>query len=313
MVATSREAALGLVDKHHDAGAFERATTLAWTQAQVQLHHLGIDRAAAGQYQRLGGHMMYATPVLRPPSETIWAGASAQSDLWSLGVSGDLPIMLLRVSDIQHLDVAREAIQAFEYWRMKRLATDLIILNDRATSYVQDLQIALETLVRASQSRPQIGDERLAGHVFVLRADLVPPKARAALESVARVVLVGERGSLADQLERGARASAGPARGGPARRDRVRAAGFAGGAGAGVLQRSRRVLRRWPRIYDHAEPRSVDPGPVDQRRGQPQLRLPGVGRRRRLRLVREQPRASAHAVVQRSGDRSPRPGPVHQG
>jgi cyclic beta-1,2-glucan synthetase len=202
MVASSRDAALDLVDKHHDAGAFERATTLAWTQAQVQLHHLGIDRSAAGQYQRLAGHMMYASPVLRPPSETIAAGAKAQSDLWSLGISGDLPIMLLRVSEIQHLDVAREAVQAFEYWRMKRLATDLIILNDRAMSYVQDLQIALETLVRASQSRPQIGEERLPGHIFVLRADLISPESCALLVSVARVVLVGERGSLADQLER---------------------------------------------------------------------------------------------------------------
>lgn len=202
MVASSREAALDLVDKHHDIGAFERATALAWTQAQVQLHHLGIDRSAAGQYQRLAGHMIYTTPVLRPPSETIGAGASAQSDLWSLGVSGDLPIMLVRVSDIQHLEVAREALQAFEYWRMKRLVADLVILNDRATSYVQDLQIALETLVRASQSRPQIGEERLPGHIFVLRGDLITPESRALLASVARVVLVGERGSLADQLER---------------------------------------------------------------------------------------------------------------
>ena len=219
VVATSREAALGLVDKHHDTGAFERAMTLAWTQAQVELHHLGIDRSAASQYQRLAGHMLYATPGLRPPSETVAAGAGAQSDMWSLGVSGDLPIMLLRVSDIEHLDVARQAVQAFEYWRMKRLAADLIILNERPTSYVQDLQIALETLVRASQSRPQIGEERLAGHIFVLRADLVPPMERALLEFVARVVLVGERGSLADQLERAPEAP--PARRAAARRART--------------------------------------------------------------------------------------------
>jgi cyclic beta-1,2-glucan synthetase len=202
MVGDSRGAALDLIDKHHDAGAFERVATLAWTQAQVQLHHLGIDSNAAGQYQRLAGHMIYATSVLRPPSETISAGAKPQSDLWSLGVSGDLPIMLLRVSNIQHLNVAREAVLAFEYWRMKRLPSDLVILNERAPSYVQDLQIALETLVRASQSRPQIGEERLPGHIFVLRADLIPPESPALLASVARVVLVGERGSLADQIER---------------------------------------------------------------------------------------------------------------
>ena len=71
MVASSRAGVLDLIDKHHDVGAFERAAALAWTQAQVQLHHLGIDRSEAGQYQRLAGHVVYASPMLRPPSETI--------------------------------------------------------------------------------------------------------------------------------------------------------------------------------------------------------------------------------------------------
>jgi len=56
--------------------------------------------------------------------------------------------------------------------------------------------------VRASQSRPQIGDERPPGHTFMLRADLISPEARALLGAVARVVLVGDRGRLVDQLER---------------------------------------------------------------------------------------------------------------
>ena len=210
MVASSRADVLDLIDKHHDVGAFERAAALAWTQAQVQLHHLGIDRSEAGQYQRLAGHIVYAAPMLRPPSETIKDGSGGQPGLWPLGISGDLPIILVRISDVDQLDVAREALQAVEYWRMKRLAVDLVILNERASSYVQDLQSALETLVRASQSRPQIGDERPPGHNFMLRADLILPEARALLESVARVVLLGARGRLADQFERAPEARPSP-------------------------------------------------------------------------------------------------------
>ena len=202
MVASSRADVLDLVDKHHDVVAFERAASLAWTQAQVQLHHLGIDRGAAGQYQRLAGHLIYAAPILRSLSETIRTGSGAQSGLWPMGISGDLPIILVRISDILQLDLARDALQAVEYWRIKRLAVDLVILNERASSYVQDLQTALETLVRASQSRSQIGEGSVPGHIFMLRADLISPEARMLLLSVARVVLIGDRGSLADQLER---------------------------------------------------------------------------------------------------------------
>ncbi len=202
VVAPTREALLDLIDKHRDATAFERATTLAWTQAQVQLHHIGIDPGEAGLFQRLAGHLLYAAPTLRPSSDTIRRGAGAQSGLWHLGISGDLPILLLRIADTEHLDIARQLLQAHEYWRIKQFAVDLVILNERSSSYVQDLQIALEALVRASQSRPQAGVEGPAGRVYVLRADLMSVEVRGLLASVARVVLVGQRGRLSDQLDR---------------------------------------------------------------------------------------------------------------
>ena len=64
-VASSREGALDLLDKHHEANSFVRAATLAWTQAQVELRHLGIDSADAGLFQRLAGHLLYADASMR--------------------------------------------------------------------------------------------------------------------------------------------------------------------------------------------------------------------------------------------------------
>ena len=202
MVAPSRAALLDLVDKHRDANAFERAATLAWTQAQVQLRHLDIDPSEADLFQRLAGHLLYAAPTLRPSSDTIRRGAGGQPGLWSMSISGDLPIVLLRISDIENLDLARQLLRAHEYWDMKQLAVDLVILNERAASYVQDLQIALETLVRTNQSRAPVGEGSARGRIFVVRADLISAEIRALLASVARVVLVAQRGRLADQVDR---------------------------------------------------------------------------------------------------------------
>ncbi len=157
VVASSRAEVLDLIDKHHDATAFDRAATLAWTQAQVQLSHLGIDAEEAGLFQRLAGHVLYADPSLRPSSDAIRRGGGGPAALWAQGISGDLPIVLVRIDNIEDIAIVRQLLRAHEYWRMKQLAVDLVILNERASSYVQDLQIALETLVRTSQSRPQIG------------------------------------------------------------------------------------------------------------------------------------------------------------
>jgi cyclic beta-1,2-glucan synthetase len=201
MVAGSRAALMDLIDKHHDTNAFERAAALAWTQAQVQLHHLGIDPGEAGLFQRLASHLIYASPTARASSSAITRGAGPQSGLWPLGISGDIPILLLRVSEPEDEAVARELIQAHEYLRLRRLAVDLVILNERASSYVQDLQLGLEALMRANLAKPPAGLSEPPGRIFIVRADLISAEVRALLISVARVVLVAQRGRLSEQLD----------------------------------------------------------------------------------------------------------------
>jgi cyclic beta-1,2-glucan synthetase len=202
LVAASRAALLDSADKHRDTTAFGRAATLAWTQGQVQLHHLGITAGEAALFQRLAGHVIYAGPTLRAASDTIVHGGGLQSGLWGQSISGDLPIVLLRIADTEDLDIAHELLRAHEYWQMKQLAVDLVILNERQSSYVQDLQAAIEAQVRTRQSRPQTAGAGPTGRVFVLRGDLIPAETRALLAAVARVVLVALRGSLFDQLDR---------------------------------------------------------------------------------------------------------------
>ena len=150
----------------------------------MQLHHLRLSAGDAAQFQRLAGHLLYPSPRLRPPSDIIQEGAGAQSGLWSLGISGDLSIIVLRVSDAEHVGIVRELVQAADYWRMKRLVFDIVILNERGSSYIQELQNDLDGIVRASMGRPQFG-ERPKGGVFVLRADLMPPATLALLLSAA--------------------------------------------------------------------------------------------------------------------------------
>ncbi len=202
VVASSRGEVLDLIDKHEDTTAFDRAATLAWTQAQVQLSYLGIDAEQAGLFQRLAGHVLYADPSLRPSSDAIRRGGGGPAALWAQGISGDLPIVLARIDDIEDVAVVRQLLRAHEYWRMKHLAVDLVILNDRTSSYIQDLQTALETQVRTSQSRLQTGAHVAGGAVFVLRADLISVETRALLLAMARAVLVGRLGTLSEQLNR---------------------------------------------------------------------------------------------------------------
>ena len=153
IAAQTREQALDLADRYRDARAFERTLTLAWTHAQVQLHHLGIGPDESQLFQRLANAVIYPEAPLRPTSDQLGRTNIDISTLWSLGISGDLPIILAVIDNEEDVEVIRQLLRAHEYWRMKQLSADLVIVNEKPPSYNQDFQGSLEALVHGSQLR----------------------------------------------------------------------------------------------------------------------------------------------------------------
>ena len=97
----SREQAMMLADKYHDPSIFERESRLAWTKAQVEMSHLNIDAEEAHLFQRLAARMVYSDPSLRPRPHVLALNTKAQSSLWPYAISGDLPILLVRINRLK--------------------------------------------------------------------------------------------------------------------------------------------------------------------------------------------------------------------
>jgi cyclic beta-1,2-glucan synthetase len=95
---------------------------------------------------------------------------------------------------------------------MKQLAVDLVILNERAPSYAQDLQSLLDAVLRTSQSAGPHDGSGPRGNVYIVRADRMTAPQRDVLQSVARAVLSSRRGTLAEQVTRAHRPDAVPPR-----------------------------------------------------------------------------------------------------
>jgi cyclic beta-1,2-glucan synthetase len=202
VVAESRDEVLDLADKYREFAAFERAAILVWTQAQVQLHHLGIESDEAHLFQRLANRVLYSDPSLRPAESVLAGNQQGASGLWAYGISGDLPIVLVRIDEVEDLDIVRQLLRAHEYWRLKLLDVDLVILNEHGATYAQNLHEALEGLVRTSQSSLAQDAHPVHGGVYIVRGDQLSGDDRTLLQSAARAVLLSRRGSLVDQVTR---------------------------------------------------------------------------------------------------------------
>jgi cyclic beta-1,2-glucan synthetase len=201
-VTSSREAVLPMIEKYKDASAFARSAMLAWTHGLVELRHLGIDADDAMVFQKLAGALVYADPALRASELVMQNGALGFGALWPAGISGDLPIVFVRIDEIEDIGLVRQLLHAFEYWRNKGVEADLVILNSHAASYQQELQTALETLCHSVPSHHRLGRDNSKGTVYLLRSDLLQPQTLTALPAAARAVFHARRGALAEQIVR---------------------------------------------------------------------------------------------------------------
>jgi len=210
LVAHSREEALAMAEKYRQPATFERESSLAWTRAQVHLHHLRITQDEAHLFQRLANRLLYVDRTLRAAPQDLARNRGGPSGLWVYGISGDLPIALVRIEREEEMEVARQLLRAHEYWYRKGLASDLVILNAQGTSYAPGLQESLEAMVQAIQSAAGHEGHPEHGGVFLLRADLVPARDQLLLRAAARVVILANRGTLSEQVVRLERSRPGP-------------------------------------------------------------------------------------------------------
>lgn len=198
-IAADQAAAVALAQKYHDPGVAARTFALAYTHAQVSLRHLGISVEEAQLFERLGSRVFFSDASLRADAGTLSRSTLGQSGLWGHGISGDLPIVLVRVRETDDLELVRQVLKAHELWRLKGLRADAVILNEHPASYRDELHQQLAQLVDGG---PWGAWKGAAGGVFLLRADAMPEAEAVLLSAAARAILFGDQGELAQQLER---------------------------------------------------------------------------------------------------------------
>lgn len=196
-IAETREACMALVQRYQDRQAADRLFASAPLYNQTIRHALRLTETDAQLHALLAGSILYASALHRADARILGKNQRGQSGLWAYAISGDLPIVLLRMSNAESIELARQLIQAHAYWRLHGLAVDLVIIGKDRDGRQASLQDQITQLIAAGGaeqgSRPGI---------FVLAADQVDDEGLTLLQAVARVVINDDDGPLAQQIGR---------------------------------------------------------------------------------------------------------------
>jgi cyclic beta-1,2-glucan synthetase len=199
IAASTREEVLTLVDRYRSWPILSRAFDRARSQSEFDLRQAGTTTSELENMYQMLSSLFYPHPSLRAEPGRLAANSKGQSGLWPYTISGDYPILLVKIENDEETQLVNDVLRAHAYWRKRGLKIDLVIMNRRETGYSQELHNQIARLVSRLD-----GDAWLnrRGGIFLLREDQLSGEDRILLEAVSRVILHGSAGSLSEQLER---------------------------------------------------------------------------------------------------------------
>jgi cellobiose phosphorylase len=193
-VADTREAANALADQFHDFEAANRAFAAARAGCRDELRKLDLTTDDVALFNRLAASVVFTSSALRQ-TDAVAANRIGQPGLWPHGISGDLPLVLVRVAAPEDNFLVRQLVQWHAYARNRGLTLDLVFMDERPGEAADQLKADLLGGVAGQL----VGK---SGGLFVLAAEKLPADDRVLLAAAARAVLGGGHGSLAEQIDR---------------------------------------------------------------------------------------------------------------
>ena len=118
-VAETREKALAAIERYRDPRLASRVFELSRAQSQLMLQRLRVTEAEAQLYAHLAAAILYADPRYRVNPALISQQLRSQDALWSMGISGDRPIVLVRCADRDRTGLVEQILNAHAYWHDK--------------------------------------------------------------------------------------------------------------------------------------------------------------------------------------------------
>jgi len=167
--------------------------------AAREVDRLGIDPAHLPELQVLASLLQAPHPDFRQAPSAIGANDARQPDLWQFGVSGDLPILMLRIAGEVPSQLLELLVKAQRLWQRGAMRCDLVVVRGEPAGYEAPLRERILTILRDTGTYTNLGT---AGGIHLISAAALTPETLERLTASATVILEDDDVPLAAKLDR---------------------------------------------------------------------------------------------------------------
>lgn len=170
---------------------------LSKARVEAENRYLGVKGRETVIYQKILSYIIFGSPLKSVKLKKLITGEYKQSDLWKYGISGDLPIILVKLQDVNDSYIVKEVLKAYEFFRSKNVETEIVILDEEKHSYENYVREEIENQI-LNKHMAYLKNTR-AG-IFLLSKNEIDKKDISLLELVAEVIIDSKKGGLENNI-----------------------------------------------------------------------------------------------------------------
>ena len=177
---------------------FDKAFELSKARIEAESRYLRIKGKDIENYQKIASYIIFDNPIKQNYILKYSKGEFLQSELWKYGISGDFPIILLKIKNVNESYVIKEVLKAFEFLRIKNILTELVILDEEKYSYENYVREEVENAI-LNNHMGYLKNTRSG--IFSLNKEEITKEDAELLEFVSTIIIDSSKGSIENNLK----------------------------------------------------------------------------------------------------------------
>ena len=197
-ISNERETVSKLLEKYKNTKIITKTLELARAKVEAETIYLGLKGKDLEKYQKLLSYILLNNPLKKLTLNKLPKRIYSQSKLWKYGISGDLPIILVKIEDLNDMYVVQDILKAYEFFRSKNIKTDLVIIDKEEISYDQYVNYEIENAILNKQMEFL---KNQYGGIFIVNSNQIEKEDLDLLEFKANIVIDSKLGDINTQIE----------------------------------------------------------------------------------------------------------------
>ena len=192
------ETVSNLLKNYSNSNKVQKTFELSRAKNEAEAIYLGLKGKDIEKYQKMLSYLIFQNPIKSYTIKNLPKKVYAQSDLWKFGISGDLPILLIKIEDINDMHIIEDSLKAMEFFRSKNIKIDLVILNLEKNNYEQYIKFEIENEI---QNKQLTFLKNIYGGIFVINAKEISRDDIDLLEFRSNLCLDAQNGNIETQIK----------------------------------------------------------------------------------------------------------------